>query len=121
MKNSINRMPEDTHGREVVSASLERGCLRAFLFKEGIMEQNTFTLIDDALSILTNELQPHINKIYITKELLLVSGDEFINGCTDSELFLSGLYNVMADATEAYKRVYDRIELLSEKEKRVGL
>jgi len=36
MKNLINRMPEDTHGREVVSASLERGCLRAFLLKGGV-------------------------------------------------------------------------------------
>ena len=71
-------------------------------------------LIGKALHLLDGELRPHIDKIFVTKELLLVSGAEYIS-CTDTEPFLSGLYNVMADATEAYKRVCDRIELLAQK------
>ena len=77
-------------------------------------------LVGDALSLLDWELRPHIDKIFVTKELLLVSGDEFISDCTDSALFLSGLYNVMADVKDAYKRVYDQIGLLDQNEKKVG-
>ena len=39
-----------------------------------------------------------------------------MSDCTDSAPFLSGPYNVMNDATEAYKRVYEQIGLLAQKE-----
>jgi hypothetical protein len=80
-------------------------------YKEVKMGTRTKT-IHDAICLLGEELRPHINKIFMTKEMLLEgSGDIAYGG--DFDRFISGLYNVMDEATEAYDQVYGKLEKLS--------
>jgi hypothetical protein len=72
--------------------------------------ENRTLIINETLDVLSEELGPNINKIFMTKELLIEAPKDYVHG--DFKKFISGLYSVLDDVTDAYEYAYERIEEL---------